>query len=328
MSTLTQDPTIRGRKPSGPRALRGLAWLMVHQHRAALLCCLALTAIGAALIIYQRGAMLDDLHAAGWPGKAGDSLPQDLTNRISNDLNSAGATLGFVPVLLGAFLGAPLIAADYENGTGRLVATQSVSRLQWLLAKVSFALIVVTVPAAVLSLLYGWWWRSLGPLAPNDWLSGALFDTTGPVLVATALCTTSLGMAIGTVVRRVTPAMVATFLIAGIGLTVGAAQRDELATPHRLAWPLDGDTPAALNGGVEVDQWVGTASGKLYGWSTCAHDTAVEKCRSDLGIVNTVRDYFGRDQMVGMQWTAAAVLLTLTVLFLAVCVVRNRRGRL
>ncbi|MEU9029483.1 ABC transporter permease [Streptomyces sp. NPDC048383] len=328
MSTLTQDPTIRGREPSGPRALRGLAWLMVHQHRAALLCCLALTLIGAAWIVYQRGAMLNDLHAAGWPGKRGDSLPQDLTNRISNDLNSGGVTLGFVPVLLGAFLGAPLIAADYENGTGRLVATQSVSRLQWLLAKVSFALLVVTVPTTILSLLYGWWWRSLGPLAPNDWLTGALFDTTGPVLVATALCTTSLGIAVGALVRRVTPAMVATFLVSAIGLTVAGGLRDELATPRRVAWPLDGETPAALGGGVEVDQWVGTASGKLYGWSTCAHDAAAEKCRSDLGIVNTVRDYFDRDQMVGMQWTAAGVLLALTVLFLTVCVLRTRRGRL
>ncbi|MGW7343839.1 ABC transporter permease [Streptomyces sp. NPDC054854] len=328
MSTLAQGPAIRGHKPSGPRALRGLAWLMVHQHRAALLSCLALTLVGAAWIIYQRGAMLDSLHAAGWPGKSADSLPGDLTNRISNDLNSGGTTLGVLPILLGAFLGAPLIAADYENGTGRLVATQSVSRLQWLLAKISFALIVVTVPATVLSLLYGWWWRSLGPLAPNDWLSGALFDTTGPVLVATTLCTTSLGMAVGTLVRRGTPAMVATFLISGIGLTGAGVFRDELATPRRVAWPLDGAMPAALNGGVEVDQWVGTASGKLYGWSTCVHDASTEKCRSDLGIVNSVRDYFGRDQMVGMQWTATGLLLALTALFLGACVVRARKGRL
>ncbi|MFF3013332.1 ABC transporter permease [Streptomyces sp. NPDC057939] len=328
MSTLAQGPAIRSHKPSGPRALRGLAWLMVHQHRAALLFCLAVTLLGAAWIVYQRGAMLDSLHAAGWPGKSVDSLPGDLTNRITNDLNSAGATLGFLPILLGAFLGAPLIAADHENGTGRLVATQSVSRLQWLLAKVSFALIVVTVPAAVLSLLYGWWWRSLGAVAPNDWLTGALFDTTGPVLVATTLCTTALGMAVGTVTRRATPATVATFLIAAIGLTAGSAYRDELATPRRLAWPLEGAHPAALNGGVEVDQWVGTASGKLYGWSTCVSDPSTEKCRSDLGIVNTVRDYFGRDQMAGMQWTATALLLALTVLFLGVCVVRTRKGRL
>ncbi|MCX5380146.1 ABC transporter permease [Streptomyces sp. NBC_00091] len=297
-----------------PRRLRGLAWLLVHQHRTALIACAAVTLIGAAFIVHQRAAMLDTLHATGWHATSARPIDGEVYNRAANDLNSFGSWLGYLPLLLGVFLGAPLIAADKEHGTARLVTTQSVPRSRWLLWKLCFALVLAAVPTLILSLLYSWWWHSVGPLAPEDWLNGSVFEATGPVLVATALFTTSLGIMTGALARRAVPAMTATFVIAGTALFGAGLLRERLATPRMLAYPLGGAQPAALEHAVQVDQWIGTASGKLYGWGTCVHETSPESCRASLGIVNSVWEYFDHGQMAGMQWTAAGVFLGLSAL--------------
>lgn len=297
-----------------PRRLRGLAWLLARQHRTAVITCAVLTVVGAAWILYERSAMLDALHATGRPVASSHTNDPAVHDRAADALSSFGDTLAFLPVLFGVLLGAPLISADREHGTARLVTTQSVPRGRWLRWKLCFALALAAVPTAVLSLLYSWWLESAGPLAPRNWLSGPEFETTGPVLVASALFCTALGIAIGAAARRSLPAMVATFLTAYTALLAAGPLRERLATPRTLAYPLGSAQPAALDHVVQVDQWIGTASGKLYGWGTCVHDSSPEGCRASLGIVNSVWEYFGPDQMAGMQWTAAGMFLGLTAL--------------
>lgn len=311
-----------------PRRLRGLAWLLVRQHRTAIALCAAAVVLGTAWMLYRRAETLDLLHSADWPGRAGDSPAQNLRNRVGEELNSFGNTLAFLPLLFGVFLGAPLLAADREQGTARLVTTQSVPRGRWLRWKLCFALALAALTTGLLSLPYAWWWRSAGPLAPADWLNGALFDSSGPVLAATALFTTSLGIAAGALVRRATPAMALTFLVAGVALFAGDVLKDGLATPRRLVSPLGGPPPQRLWEVVQVDQWVGTASGRLYGWSTCVSDASPDSCRAARGIVNSVHEYFGPDQMAGMQWIAAGVLLGLSAVLTGVALGWSRRSAL
>ncbi|MEU8437580.1 ABC transporter permease [Streptomyces sp. NPDC029216] len=314
--------------PVRPRRLRGLAWLLVRQHRAALILCAAVTVLGTAWMLYRREAALDILRSAGWPALPADAIDPVVRTRVSNELDSFGGRLGFLPLLFGVFLGAPLIAAEREQGTARLVTTQSVPRGRWLRWKLCFALALAALTTGILGLLYGWWWRSAGPLASPDWLNGALFDSSGPVLVATALFTTSLGIAIGALVRRAVPAMTLTFLTAGAALFAGEVLKAGLATPRRLVAPIGGPAPHALFDVVEVDQWVATASGRLYGWSTCVHDAAPDSCRAAHGIVNQVWEYFGPDQMAGMQWIAAGVLLGLSAVLVGSVLRWTRRGSL
>ncbi|EFL13371.1 ABC transporter permease [Streptomyces sp. C] len=313
---------------SRPRRLRGLAWLMARQHRTAVITCAALTVAGAAWIVYQRAAMLDALHATGWPVASARTVDRAAHDRATSDLDSFGSTLAFLPVLFGVLLGAPLISADREHGTARLVATQSVPRGRWLVGKLCFALALAAVPSVVLSLLYSWWLESVGPLAPRDWLSGPAFGATGPVLAASALFCTALGITIGALARRSLPAMVATFFASYTALLAAELLRGRLATPRTLAYPLGSAQPAALDHVVQVDQWVGTASGELYGWGTCVHDSSPEGCRASLGIVNSVWEYFGQDQMAGMQWTSAGIFLGLTALLVGAFLRWARHGAL
>ncbi|WP_330261136.1 ABC transporter permease [Streptomyces sp. NBC_00539] len=328
MTTPTHTEAVRDSRDVRRRGPRGLLWLMVRQHRTALLACLAVTVLGAAWILYQRGAMLDTLHGAGWPAGSADSLDGDLLNRVTNRFDSAASTLASLPALLGACLGAALIAPDLEHGTARLVTTQSVPRDRWLLAKAGFALTLVTVTTLPLGLLFGWWRDSIGPFAGTDWLHDAAFDASAPVLVATALFTSSLGLLIGALTRRAVSAIVLTLLASWAAMVAGDVFKDDLATPRRISFPFGTDVPAALDHVVQVDQWVGTASGKLYGWGTCVHDASPDACRARLGIVNSVWEYFGDDQRMGLEWTAAAVLVAASAVLIALFLWRLRRAPL
>ncbi|AYG84771.1 hypothetical protein DWB77_06985 [Streptomyces hundungensis] len=328
MSTLTRTPAQQDASFAGRRRLRGLAWLMMRQHRAPLIACAAMTVVGAAWIIHERGTTLDALHGAGWPAKHVDGLDGALVQRLDNSFNQVANYLGYLPLLFGVFIGAPLISSDLEHGTARLVATQSVPRSHWILWKLGLALGLVAATTGILGALFGWWWRPVQHVVSSNWLDGTVFVGSLPVLTALALFTTSLGIAIGVLVRRAVTAMVLTFFTSAVALLVADYLKPRLATPRRIAFPLGSEPPPELTNAVQVDQWVGTASGKVYGWGTCVNDSNADACRAKLGIVNSVWDYFGYDQMATLQWTAAGLLLSASVLLVALVVWRARRQAL
>lgn len=102
-SDSARSETGRGR---GLR-LSGMNWLVWRQHRAAYWTLLAAAAITVAVIVYQRQQMITYLDGYGYPDlKSGWETKYD-----QDPLNVAATTLGFLPVLIGVFVGAPLLAA-------------------------------------------------------------------------------------------------------------------------------------------------------------------------------------------------------------------------
>ena len=59
-------------------------------------------------------------------------------NNQYGTLNLVGILLIFLPLLVGLFYGAPLVAREVEHGTHRLVWTQGISRRHWALVKFGF----------------------------------------------------------------------------------------------------------------------------------------------------------------------------------------------
>ncbi|MEV7911355.1 ABC transporter permease [Streptomyces griseus] len=311
-TTLTEKPSEIS---SGRRLLRGRPWLVARQHRVALACVLGLTLLTALWILYERNELVQLLDAKGWPEKDA-GRPMD-NNRGYNYITSI---INGFPLILAVFVGAPLIAGDQENGTAQLVTTQSMSRRQWLIAKLGLAYILALVSGVVLSALFTWWWKPHRSLFLNEWIDGAVFDNTGPVLPAFLLFLTAAGITIGALVRRMLPAMVGTFLFTAITtLFVWDEVRVRLGSPKMFTYPLDAELPARFDEAYEVDRWVGSADGTLYGWGTCAEATekAQNACIKEHGIVNNVIEYIGYNQMAGMQWLAAGLLLAGTALLTA-----------
>ncbi|MBQ1106711.1 ABC transporter permease [Streptomyces sp. 404i] len=311
-TTLTEKPA---ETDSGRRLLRGMPWLVVRQHRVALACVLGLTLLAALLIAYGRNELVQLLDAKGWPEKdAGQPMEN---NRVYEYVSSI---LGGLPLILAVFIGAPLISGDQENGTAQLVTTQSATRRQWLIAKLGLAYSLALVSGVVLSALFTWWWKPYRSVFLSEWIDGVIFDNTGPVLPAFLLFLTAAGITIGTLVRRVLPAMVVTFLFTAVTtMFVWDEVRRRLGDTHIFTYPMGTELPARYAEAYEVDRWVGSADGTLYGWGTCAEATekAQNACIKEHGIVNDVIEYLDYSQMASMQWTAAGLLLAGTALLTA-----------
>ncbi len=134
-------------------------------------------------------------------------LVRSFTEKYSNPVYAFTALYVF-PAGVGAVLGAPLVASDLERGTFRLAWTQSVTRLRWLLTSLGAQIVVTLLPVAMLVALV-YWWR--GPFAAS--MDGAISSSTylikGSVPLAYALFSLALGVAAGTRLRRVVPALFA-----------------------------------------------------------------------------------------------------------------------
>lgn len=304
MSTLTTEP--RTERPTGRRLLRGLPWLVVRQHRGMLYALLAVVVLGAVAVVYQRAEMIETLDAAGWPEK--DAPSPLMSGQIPTYIMMI---LGSLPVLTAVFFGATLIAGDQEQGTAQLATTQSVQRRRWLGAKLICCYAAVTLAAVVLSAFYTWWWKPYYDVFPSTWIEGDVFDNTGPMLPALTLFLTAAGVTIGLLMRRVLPAMMATFAFSTVVQFAWGEVRDLLAPARMLTYPLNDPLPARYEQAHELDRWIGTADGRLYGWGHCTKMTeaADKACVKENGIVNNVMKYLDYDQMPAMQWTGAGILL-------------------
>jgi ABC-type transport system involved in multi-copper enzyme maturation permease subunit len=326
MISARTSPADTGGERRGPR-LSGLNWLVWRQHRAAFWTLIGGTVLATGWMVYQRIQMMDTLHALGWPHPKSDNWDMGVGNGA---LTMAGYGLGFLPVLIGVFIGAPLVADDLEKGTAKLVTSQSVSRVRWIATKLGVTALVVVVGTAMLSQVFSWWWSPVRD-RPNfmPWTDGTVFDNSGPVLTALTLFTLVGGVAIGMVLRRTLLSMVVTFGFAVVVQVLWSNFRLDLGNPITLT-TTTGVTEASPNvpeTAYQVDTWFTTASGQLYGWGTCVggSEKSQQACLDEKGIVGWRVDYLPFSQLSSMQWFGASVLLALTAAVVAFIFVRARK---
>ena len=123
----------------------------------------------------------------------------------------ATALVLIVPVLIGMFWGAPLVARELETGTFRLAWTQSVSRMRWLLVKLGLVGLASAAVGGLLSLMVTWWFSPIDKVN-QDRFGAAAFGTHGFVPAGYALFAFALGATTGLLFRRTLPAMAVTLV--------------------------------------------------------------------------------------------------------------------
>jgi hypothetical protein len=168
-----------------------------------------------------------------------------------------GLILQVVPALIGAFIGAPVLARELETGTFRYAWTQGFGRWRWTLAKLVALAIVVTAAAGALSVLLSWYYQPYfatrnETLSLHEWTPfvPSLFDLRGFSFAAWTLTAFAIGALAGMGIRRVVPAIVAT-LAAYTGLALMAGN---LLRQHYLA-PLVTSNPNLPGSALLLSQW-------------------------------------------------------------------------
>ena len=170
---------------------------------------------------------LGELHE---PGRIFDS---------TNVILKGGFVLQPVPALIGAFVGAPVLAREFETGTFRYAWTQAFGRWRWAVAKL--VLLGVAVAALAGSLQRACCPGTTSPTSPlrtaptfpaRAPLSAGLFDLRGVAFAAWTLAAFAIGVLAGMLIRRIVPAIVATLAAyAGLALLAANVLRQHYLTP-------------------------------------------------------------------------------------------------
>lgn len=224
-----------------PLAWRRMAWVIWRQHRTALAGVAALVG-GLTLVLWLVGLQLHHAYAdASACRPAGSPLCAGLVNRFNgmDSFLANGFVLQAVPALIGAFVGAPVLARELETGTYRFAWTQSFGRWRWTLAKLVGLAAAVVVASTALSFLLSWYYQPyvaagnarkfLNEASP---LTAGLFGLRGTAFPAWTLVAFSIGALLGMLVRRVLPAVVATLAVyVGLAVATATSLRDHYAAP-------------------------------------------------------------------------------------------------
>ena len=146
-----------------------------------------------------------------------------------------------VPLLFGLFWGAPLLAKELEDGTHNLVWTQGVPRRRWLRSTVGWGLVAAAAWGGSIAALVSWWRFPENALDTRF----AAFDIQGVVPVAYAVFAVALGIAIGSVVRRVLPALAITIAVfLAVRVPIAVYLRPHFLPPLRTVASLRAPTGA------------------------------------------------------------------------------------
>lgn len=328
---------IRLRRPH----LSGPAWLVWRQHRSAFWAGAGLLMVFAVFVAIQRADMLAYIDAHNLAGCVYES-PEPRCEEVNafrgqfyDLIHLTSLLISFVPLVIGVFLGGPLLSREMENGTYLLSRSRSVSRTRLIAFKLGVPALVTLTGTSILSGLYSWWWKPAGTLLPGMyWYQSPPFNNIGVVPVAMAVLALVTGAAIGMVVRRTVAAMVVTCAVSIVGWAgldllrpllwpakeataqqftadfYGSSTPLGLWQPH--AWPMD--LPSKPYTSWIIDSGYLTTSGDRFTSTACGGLTdASAACLQAHDVAGVWVLYHPASHFWPMQWATAAVVLMAAV---------------
>jgi ABC-type transport system involved in multi-copper enzyme maturation permease subunit len=191
-----------------------MIWVTWRQHRVEALVAGIVLAVVALILLLTGREMISTYQTSGLASCSLKLLAcvfveENFINHFSAIVVFMGITLSTLPLLLGMFIGAPLISRELEQRTHRLVWTQSISRGRWLGTKLLLLISVTLLAFIALAALSAWW---SGPWVAVQSL-WSTYDFHGILLPIYSLFAFALGVAAGITVRRSVPAMGITIVL-------------------------------------------------------------------------------------------------------------------
>ncbi|WP_053736596.1 ABC transporter permease [Nocardia sp. NRRL S-836] len=309
-----------------------MTWIVWRQQRPMFLTLAIGLLVGVVAVVLLRAGMVADLTArnladcvtAGVKSCRGNAL-SEFQRTWYDRMQLAQVGVIALPVLIGVFIGAPLFAREFEQGTHALAFTQSVSRTRWTATK----LLVAAVPALVFVggfqfAVHSWLDAAgeLGPLGLGPYYF-TTFESAGVSPIAYTLFAYTFGVFAGAVFRRTLVAMTLTL---GLFVVVRFAlnrSRELMITPTRVTSDDPTKPQLAEPGPLQVDGGYLDASGavvvdagsKMNCSSAAGNDVDLLACYRRNGIAQSFMDVIPVDQATTLHLLEASVFAGLAVVF-------------
>jgi hypothetical protein len=318
-----------------------MAWLIWRQHRTEV-CVLGLLVgvFGIALLVL--GTQAHALFPGGPARCAGEAGLNEACSasfrRLDEEygyVENLLAAFYLVPVVIGAFLGAPLLARELEDGTWQLAWTQAVPRMRWLAAKLA-ALAGVTVALTGMFTAVLTWFRR-----PFDAWEGRFqydaFDLEGLVPVAYALFAFGVATVAGAILRRGLPAFGVAFgAFLAVRMMVALLARPAYATPLAATEPVpvggSNDRPVPSFADWVIERGYADATGRRLGSAEYYElEDAANRAGANLNQFLHARGvqqfgvYHPADRFWAFQLIEAALFTAVAAVLIGVVVWRVRR---
>jgi hypothetical protein len=213
-----------------PVPWRRMAWVTWRQHRIALAGVAALLA-ALAVYLWLSGLQMHHSYAAACHPASSLDCAINFTGRYGITAVIVSIFLQAVPALIGAFVGAPVLARELETGTFRFAWTQGIGRRRWTLAKLVLLAVVVAAAAGAFSVLFSWFSQPFFAAGYAIPFSTRLFDLGEVAFPAWTLAAFAIGALAGMLIRRVVPAIAATLAVyAGLAAATALYLRQHYMT--------------------------------------------------------------------------------------------------
>ena len=332
---------------SGGQAPGGMWWVAWRQHRAQLMVSLGLLALLAATVLVFRWTLLGRLQdiagtdfarcTATGTNEPPAGCPIEAFDQVYNDVAAIWGLLRLgmlaLPIVLGAFVGAPLFAREFEQHTQVYALTQSVGRMRWWATKVTVAATPVVLAMLGVGMVMEW---AIEPFERLNYspMGTPAFETRGIIPAAFLVLAIALGVTAGIAVRSTVIALAVTIIAAGICVALLGAARPHLLDHERVrtpvelsngtsfypdgqAWFLDSGyldangTPVDFNGNCPA------LAISSAGLTNEAYDDLWVTCLQEQGITDQYIDYLPAERRTALQLTVAGISTALAAVILA-----------
>jgi hypothetical protein len=201
-----------------PVPWRRMGWVTWRQHRLTLAGVVAV--LGAASVyLYIVGEHLRNQGFVSYGAGPGLTL--------------TAALFQVIPPLIGAFVGAPVLARELETGTFRFTWTQGFGRARWAIGTLAPLALGVTALAGAFGFLFSWCYGpQIGVKYGLSPLASLTFDLRDVAFAGWMLVAFAIGVLAGMLIRRVVAAMFATMVAwSALAVVTGAFLRRHYEAP-------------------------------------------------------------------------------------------------
>jgi hypothetical protein len=315
-----------------------MIWLTWRQHRRqALFTLLGFVALAAFVVptgLSMRHAYTR-LGLADCPGATACNAKLDEFSNTYGALVFVSVLMLVVPLIVGLFWGAPVVAREVEQGTHRMIWTQGISRRHWALVKIGLLGGAVVAFALVYGLGMSWWYAPLGHIDfRQSRFTEIFFDLQGVAPVGYALFAVALGVFAGTALPKVLPAMAVTLAgFVGVRLAVALFARPHFMSPQSTTYLVDApaDARGDFAGDWVLSKSVHQADGTFVqsGLARCPPAGGGVPCpETELGLRPGAYNYQliqPADRFWAFQWIETGIFVALAALLIWFAIRRIRR---